>query len=76
MDLAILQVRDVPVDVVETLRDRAKAQGVSLSAYVRALLATEAAQQPLEDVVARISSRAPVDISDEDLVSAIHEGRG
>ncbi len=37
-----LQVRDVPEGVLTRLRERAKARGVSLSAYVRELLSDEA----------------------------------
>ncbi|MQA84349.1 MAG: hypothetical protein GEV03_06930 [Streptosporangiales bacterium] len=71
----ILQVRDVPESVVARLRARAKAQGVSLSAYVRDLLAADAEQETMDEVVARIATRVPVEVSDEDIISAIHEGR-
>lgn len=71
----ILQVRDVPERVVTRLRARAKAQGLSLSAYVRELLAADAEQETMDEVVARIATRSPVEVSDEDIVSAIHEGR-
>jgi plasmid stability protein len=71
----ILQVRDIPSDVIVKLKKRAAAQGVSLSAYVRDLLATDAAQESLAESVARIATRRPVEVSNEEIVAAIHEGR-
>jgi plasmid stability protein len=71
----ILQVRDVPEAVIARLRERARAKGVSLSAYVRDLLAADAEQETMDEVVMRISSRTPVEVSDQDIISAIHEGR-
>jgi len=37
MDTTVVQVRDVPVDVVATLKARAEARGQSLAAYLRDL---------------------------------------
>lgn len=71
----ILQVRDIPAEVVAKLKERAAAQGVSLSAYVRDLLAADAAQESLAETVARIGTRRPVEVTDEEIISAIHEGR-
>ena len=42
MDTTVVQVRDVPVEVVATLKARAEARGQSLAAYLRDLLAREA----------------------------------
>lgn len=75
MSGAILQVRDVPEDVLIRLRERAKARGTSLSAYVRELLTDEAAQETMDDVIERIASRAPVKVSDDDILAAIHDSR-
>lgn len=71
----ILQVRDIPDSIVTKLRERAEARGISLSAYVRELLAHDAEQETLDEVVARIATRKPVEVSDGDILSAIHEGR-
>jgi plasmid stability protein len=71
----ILQVRDIPEEVMAKLRDRAESQGISLSAYVRGLLAEDAAQETMEEVLARIATREPVELTDEDIITAIHEGR-
>jgi len=75
MPTTIVQVRDIPEDVVAKLRQRAAARGTSLSAYIRDLLAEDAEQETMDEVIARISARKPVDVSDDDILSAIHESR-
>ncbi len=71
----ILQVRDVPERVLARLRERAARDGVSLSAYVRELLAEEAALETMTEMIARIGTRTPIDVSDEEIVGVIHDGR-
>lgn len=73
--MGILQVRDVPDEVLAKLRERAEAQGVSLSAYVRDMLANDARQPTMAEVVARIATREPVEVTDDEILAAIHEGR-
>lgn len=73
--MGILQVRDLPDDVIATLRRRAEAEGISLSAYVRSLLAHEAAQTTPAEVAARFEALEPLDVTDEEIIAAIHEGR-
>jgi plasmid stability protein len=75
MTNSILQVRDIPDQVIERLRERAAGQGISLSAYVRNLLAADAEQMSMSEAIAQIAERAPVDVEDEDIIAAIHEGR-
>ena len=75
MPTTILQVRDLPVDVLARLRERASAQGVSLSQYVRDLLKQDAEQPTLSEAVDRIADREPVNISDDEILNAIHEDR-
>jgi plasmid stability protein len=75
MGSTILQVRDVPEDVLARLRERAASRGISLSAYVRELLADEARQETMNEVIKRIATRAPAEVSDEEILAAIHEGR-
>ncbi|MGH3979695.1 MAG: FitA-like ribbon-helix-helix domain-containing protein [Pseudonocardiaceae bacterium] len=75
MNSTILQVRDVPEDILARLRERAAARGTSLSAYVRELLTAEAAQETMNEVIERIATRIPVEVSDEEILAAIHEGR-
>jgi antitoxin FitA len=75
METTIVQVRDVPVSVLATLKARAEAQGVSLSAFLRDLMASEAAMPPIGDVMATIASREPVNYETEDLRSLAADGR-
>lgn len=75
MASSILQVRDVPEAILEKLRGRAAQQGVSLSAYVRDLLARDAQQPTLAESMARVAERPSLDIDDSDIVRALDEGR-
>jgi len=75
VNTTVVQVRDVPVDVVEALKARAQARGVSMSAFLRELLASEAAMPAIEDVMAVIASRPPVRYSADDLRSFIEGER-
>lgn len=53
----LIQVRDVAEDVHRTLKARAAASGVSLSEYVRSLLARDAARPTPEELLARVRAR-------------------
>ena len=75
MDTTVVQVRDVPVDVVATLKARAEARGESLAAFLRNLLAQEASMPPIEDVMASIASREPVNYTPDDLNRFLEDGR-
>jgi antitoxin FitA len=75
MDTTAVQVRDVPVSVVAALKARADARGMSLSAFLRDLLASEAAMPPIEEVMATIASREPIAYSDEDVRAFVEDER-
>jgi plasmid stability protein len=75
MAKTILQVRDISESVVAKLRARAAEEGISLSAYVRRLLTNDAGQETISEVIERISSRTPVEVSDEEIISAIRDGQ-
>ena len=75
MDTTVVQVRDVPVSVLATLKARAEARGVSLSSFLRDLMANEAAIPPIDDVRSAIASRKPVSYAAEDLRSFTEDGR-
>lgn len=75
METTVVQVRDVPVDVIATLKARAEARGQSLAAYLRDLLAREAQAPAIEDVMAGIASREPVSYTIEELRSFTSDGR-
>ncbi len=75
MNLTVVQVRDIPEDVVATLKLRAEQRGQSLAAYLRDLLTQEAAQPSIDEVMATIASRPRIDYSSDELRSPIEEGR-
>ena len=75
MDTTVVQVRDLPTDVVATLKARARARGQSLAAYLRDLLTEEAAKPPVEDVMAAIATRTPVSYTSDDLREMTEDGR-
>jgi antitoxin FitA len=75
MDTTVVQVRDVPVSVLAALKARAEARGVSLSSFLRDLMASEAAMPPIDEVMASIASREPVSYAAEDLRSFREDGR-
>lgn len=74
--MTTLYIRDVPERVAEKLRQRAAAEGKSVSAYVGAEL-TKIANRPTNaEIVAKLKN---LDRSDgptaEDIVAAIDDGR-
>lgn len=69
-----VQIRDVPDDVHRTLRARAAAAGLSLSAYLLAELTRVAERPPVADVLARAGARQGGASTDE-IVSAVRSGR-
>lgn len=74
--MATLYIRDVSEDVAATLKVRAVAQGLSLSAYVAGELAKIARRPTNEEIVARlrVKDRAGGP-SAEDIVTAVQAGR-
>jgi len=71
-----LYVRDVPDDVVETLKVRAAAEGRSLSAYVATELTRIAARPTNAEVVARLRDRdRSTGPTANEIVAAVEAGR-
>ncbi|MGH3319510.1 MAG: FitA-like ribbon-helix-helix domain-containing protein [Streptosporangiaceae bacterium] len=68
-----LYIRDVPEDVHATLRTRAAAEGMAVSAYVLRLLREEAETPTVAEVFAR--RREPVALTNAEILDAIREGR-
>lgn len=74
--MATLYVRDVPDEVTQTLKERAAAEGKSLSAYVAAELARIAARPTNAEVVARLRERDRANgPSAADIVEVLRESR-
>ena len=74
--MATLYIREVPEQVAQTLKERAAAQGTSLSAYVGAELARIAARPTNEEIAARLRSRdRSAGPSVDDILAAVAAGR-
>ncbi len=71
----LLQVRDVPDDVHRKLKARAALEGVSLSEYVRAVLARTSSRPSPAELAARIEARGSVELGEptEAIVRSLRE---
>lgn len=65
----LVQIRDVPDDVHRTLKARAAAAGMSLSEYVRRMLARAAERPTAEELADRIKARQIVSLPEPSEVS-------
>jgi len=57
----LLQIRDLPEPIHQTLKARAAASGTSLSEYLRSVLTREAGRPTPAELAARASARGAVD---------------
>jgi plasmid stability protein len=74
--VSAIQIKNVSEDVHAKLRERAHREGRSLSDYVRRLIEVDLALPTTEEWLERVRMREPVrDISSEQIVELIHEGR-
>lgn len=74
--MATLYIREVPEQVAQTMKERAAAQGTSLSAYVGAELARIAARPTNEEIATRLRSRdRSTGPTVDDIVAAVAAGR-
>jgi plasmid stability protein len=74
--MTTLYIREVSQEVAETLKQRAAAQGKSLSAYVGAELARIAARPTNEEIVARLRARDRSDgPTTDEIVAAVQADR-
>lgn len=73
---ALVQIRDVPDGVHRTLKARAATTGVSLSEYLRTVLARAAARPTPQELSARIEARGVFRLEEpsEASVRAIRDG--
>lgn len=74
--MTTLYIRDVPDEVAKTLKERAAAEGKSLSAFVGGELSTIAARPTNAEIVARLKARdrSSGPTSDE-IVAEVRAGR-
>jgi plasmid stability protein len=74
--MTTLYIREVSEEVAETLKQRAAAQGKSLSAYVGAELAKIAARPTNEEIVERLRARDRSDgPTTDEIVAAVQADR-
>ncbi len=74
--MSAIQVKDVPGDLHEQLRARARSEGRSLSDYVLYLIERDLALPTMREWLDGLKEDEPVTgISSEDVVAALHEGR-
>jgi plasmid stability protein len=74
--MTTLYIRDVADEVAETLKQRAAAAGMSLSAYVARQLTTIAARPTNAEIVQRLKTRdRSAGPSTTDIVQAVRDSR-
>lgn len=74
--MTTLYIRDVSEDVAETLKERAAAQGKSLSAYVAAELTKIANRPTNSQIVARLRDRdRSTGPTSDEILEAVRAGR-
>ncbi|MGH9053504.1 MAG: VOC family protein [Acidimicrobiia bacterium] len=72
----MIQIRHVPEDVHRILKARAALAGKSLSGYLREIVTREAQRPTAEEVIERARRRGGASLSSEEIVNAVHQGRG
>jgi plasmid stability protein len=74
--MSAIQVKDVPADLHERLRERARAEGRSLSDYVLYVLERDLALPTTREWLKELKrSDSVTDVSREDILEALHKGR-
>lgn len=74
--MSAIQVKKVPAELHERLRERARREGRTLSEYVLWVLERDVATPTTREWFERLREDEPATgVSSEDIVSAIHEGR-
>lgn len=58
----MIQVRNVPDPLHHELVERARARGMTLTAYIQEILEREVARPPREDVFERVAGRDEIDL--------------
>ncbi len=74
--MTTLYIRDVPDEVASTLKERAAAEGKSLSSYVAAELAKLASRPTNDEIIAKLRARdRSQGPTPEEIVAAVESGR-
>lgn len=74
-EMVLVQIRDVPADVVEALKSQAAQRGVTLAGYLRVELTNMANRPTNAEVIDRIMTRERSGVSAATTVAAIREIR-
>lgn len=75
MHMAALQVRNLPDDLHDLLRDRADAEGRTISEVVKEILERELRRPRIHEWLDLVARTPSVDISTDEIVSIVREGR-
>jgi post-segregation antitoxin (ccd killing protein) len=75
MQMAALQVKNVPEDLHESIRERAEAEGVSISEFILAAVRRELSRPRMQDWLDDVAGDAPTRVRRSDIVTAIAAGR-
>jgi hypothetical protein len=70
----MIQIRNVPDWLHREIERRARARGMTMTAFLQDLLEREVALPPAEEVFARVEKREPVDLG-RPAAELIHEAR-
>jgi plasmid stability protein len=74
--MSAIQIKNVPPELHERLRERARREGRNLSEYALHVLERDLAVPTTREWLERLRQDEPVtNISSEEIVSLIHEGR-
>jgi plasmid stability protein len=74
--VSAIQIKNVPPEMHERLRQRARRDGRNMSEYVLAVLERDLAVPTTREWLERLGEDEPVDgVASEEIVRLIHEGR-
>jgi plasmid stability protein len=72
----MIQVRNVPDEMHQTLKLRAVTEGMSLSDYIKRELGAIAERPSIEEIDARIRARGPSNLRTQTILDILRESRG
>jgi hypothetical protein len=74
--MSAIQIKNVPPDLHDRLRERARREGRNLSEYALSVLERDLALPTTREWLERLKQDEPVrGVTSEEIVSSIHEGR-
>ena len=73
--VSAIQIKNVPPEFHDRLRERAQQEGRSLSEYALRVLGRDLSKPTTREWLDRLRQDPPTDITSEEIVNSIHEGR-